>query len=366
MKVCFLLGGFQGSGGIGRVTSILINRLSIDSDFEIHTLSYLQDNRLMLYEINPLIKQHILFTSHTSMTKAIIFHQAVKKVRTILQNEKIDILISCGALYFPLGILACKKTKTKCLCWEHTNPTIATDHKFQNLCRQYAVKRCDHIVVLTLSTRDYYLKAYSILKNRITQIYNPVDTESTKSEKYDEQSHRIISVGRLTYPKNFDRLVNLAARLLPDYPDWSWDIYGEGEDRKRLQRKIYDYKISSQLFLRGQVSNLYDLYSQYAFMVMTSRYEGFPMSLIEGAANRLPLISFDVPTGPNEIIVNDVNGYLVDEHDDDKMLECIRFLMNNQSKRIDMSQKAYQSTDRFQLERIKEEWKCLFVKILSR
>ncbi|MDI9520816.1 MAG: glycosyltransferase family 4 protein [Bacillota bacterium] len=365
MKICFLLGGFQGSGGIERVTSILANKLSNDSILEIHTMAYLQDSRPLFYDLNPLIHQHVLFTSSVSMTKAIVLYRAVKKVKSILQNERIDILISCGTLFFPLGILACKNTKTKCMCWEHTNPSIIIDHKFQSFCRLFASQRCDHMVVLTLSAKDYYQKAYPLLNGKISQIYNPVDVDSARSKKYDAQSCQIISVGRLSYPKNFDRLIDLAARILPDYPDWIWDIYGEGEDRKKLQRMIDDYQIGSQLFLRGQVSNLYDLYSKYAFMVMTSRYEGFPMSLIEGAANRLPLISFDVPTGPNEIIINNVNGYLIDEHDDKKMLECIRLMINNQSKRTDMSQKSYQSTRRFQLEQIAEEWKRLCEKILT-
>lgn len=361
MKVCFLLGGFQGSGGIGRVTSILANSLSSDPAFEIHTMSYLRDDRPLLYDIEPAIHQHVLFSSPRSMAKAMLLHQAIRKVKTIVRRENIDILIACGALYYPLGILACKGTKTKCLCWEHTNPTTSTDHKFQNLCRQYAAKRCDRLIVLTKSAQAYYLKAYPVLQGKIAQIYNPVEEDAARSKVYDEQSHKIISVGRLTYQKNFERLIALASRILPKYPDWIWDVYGDGEEKEKLQRMINEHHIESQLFLKGQVSNLYDLYGQYAFMVMTSRYEGFPMSLIEGAANRLPLISFDIQTGPNEIIIDGVNGFLVPALDKENMIDRIEKLISSSELRIAMSLESEHSSSRFRIENIMLQWNEMFM-----
>ncbi len=362
-KICFLLGGFQGNGGIGRVTSILVNQLCDDENLEIHTISYLQDQRSMLYDIKPAIHSHVLYTSPCSMAKAMALNHAVQKVSTILREEKIDLLIACGALYFPLGIMACKTTYAKCICWEHTNPETSSDYKFQNFCRRFAVKRCSHMVVLTKSAEQYYMHKYPACQNKITQIYNPIAEGAAKSAQYDCSSQKIISVGRLSYPKNFERLISIAARILPEYPDWSWDIYGDGELKNSLQDLIDEKKLSTQLTLKGQVSDLYNRYGDYSFMVMTSRYEGFPMSLIEGAANRLPLISFDIPTGPNEIISDGVNGYLIDPNDDNEMVKKIRYLMANPGTRTKMSDKVYRLTNSFALERILEQWKMLYSKL---
>ena len=359
-KICFLLGGFQGNGGIGRVTSILVNQLCQDNDFEIHTISYMQDQRPMLYDIKTEVHSHVLYDSPCSMSKAILFRHAIKKVRTILRDEKIDLLIACGALYYPLGIMACKRTKVKCICWEHTDPATSSDYKFQNLCRKYAVSRCAHMVVLTKSAERYYKQHFPVSKNKITQIYNPIAEGAAKSEQYNGKSKKIISVGRLSYQKNFDRLISIAARILPLYPDWSWDIYGDGELKDSLQVLIDENKLSAQLTLKGQVSDLYNHYGDYAFMVMTSRYEGFPMSLIEGAANRLPLVSFDIPTGPNEIILDGSNGYLIDPNSDDDMVERIRYLIENPTLRSTMSEEVHRLTDSFALGRILKQWKTLF------
>lgn len=360
IRVCFLLGGFQGNGGIGRVTSVLVNQLCQDSDFEIHTISYFQDQRPLLYEIKPEVHTHVLYTTHCSMTRAMVFRHAIRKVRTILKREEIDFFVVCGALYYPLAIMACKRTKAKCICWEHTNPAISADYKFQNFCRRYAVGKCAHIVVLTRSAEQYYQQHFSVCKNKIIQIYNPIAKGVDRSKHYNIDSRKIISVGRLSYPKNFERLISIAARILPQYPDWSWDIYGNGELKDSLQSLIDKNQLGVQLTLKGQVTDLYDRYSEYAFMVMTSRYEGFPMSLIEGAANRLPLVSFDISTGPNEIITDGENGYLVNPASDEDMVERIRNLIENPTMRSAMSEEVYRTKDAFAIERILEQWNSLF------
>lgn len=358
-RVCFLLGGFQGNGGIGRVTSILANNLCKDENYEIHTISYFHDERPQLYKTSPMVKNHVLYTSKCSMTKAILFKHAIKKVKTIIDNEKIDVLIACGALYYPLAVLSCRKSGTMCICWEHINPSTNTDYKFQNYCRKFGAKHCDHIVVLTKAAEKYYVTHFPFCKNMISQIYNPIDDEAIKSGEYDVDSCRIITVGRLNYQKNIERLISIAARVLPEYPDWAWDVYGDGDLRDSLQKQIDDNGLTGRVTLKGQVMDLYSRYKSYAFMVMTSRYEGFPMTLIEGAANRLPLVAFDVPTGPNEIIVDGTNGYLIDSNSDDEMVKKIQKLIEEPKTREKFSEEVGRLTEVFALERILEQWKLL-------
>ena len=363
VKVCFLLGGFQGNGGIGRVTSVLINQLCHDTEFEIHTIAYYQNDRPLLYKVNSLVKYHVLFTSLYSMTKAICLHNAIQKVNSILKKNDIDVLVACGALYYPLGILATRGTKAKCVCWEHTNPSTSKDYKFQNLARKFASIFSSHIVVLTKSAEQYYKQHFGIHNDKITQIYNPITKDVARSSSYALNSNKIITVGRLSYQKNIERLIEIANKILPLYPNWSWDIYGDGELRESLQERIEHCKLNRQLTLKGQVSDLYDRYSDYAFIVMTSRYEGFPMSLIEAAANRLPIVSFDIPTGPNEIIIDGKNGFLIDKHSDDEMIQRIIDLINNKELRESMSDEVFKLIDVFSEKRILKQWKTLFVNL---
>lgn len=356
INICFLLGGFQGNGGIGRVTSILANEMSKNGEFNVTTISYCQTNAPFLYELSNDIKTYSLFSSNMSMTNALLKKHAVKTVKNIIKKENIDILVACGALYYPLGILASKRTKARCFCWEHTNPAVESDYRFQGFARKMAKRFANKVIVLTKSAEKYYLEKIKISNKKIVQVYNPVSQDAEYSKKYDIESKKIISVGRLTYQKNFSRLVDIASKVLHEFPEWTWDIYGTGEEYDTLLEKIHNYGLDGKVCLMGQVYDLYYRYGKYAFQVMTSRYEGFPMSLLEGAVNRLPLVSFDIETGPNEIIKDGENGYLLEKDDVDGMAEKIKLLIENNELRVKMSYEVYNTVKKFQIEDILERW----------
>lgn len=359
-NICFLLGGFQGNGGIGRVTSVLANALAENQEYTVTTISYLQKRDIpQLYKTSEKLHSYFLLDSGISMTKAFLTKHIIRKTRQILIEENIDILVACGALYYPLGIFAVKGLKTKCFCWEHTNPDVGTDYRFQRLCRKLAVRYADRVIVLTKSAEKYYKEVLKIAPSRLDQIYNPITDEAAKSEKYNLNSKKIISVGRLSFQKNFTLLLDIAAKLLPRYPDWSWDIYGAGEEYDSLSEKISELSLEGRVHLMGQVDDIYERYCDYSMQVMTSRYEGFPMSLIEGAVNRLPLISFDIKTGPDEIITDGENGFLIPANDTLKMEEKIEYLITHPEERKKMSNNAFASVEKFRMAGILEQWSSL-------
>lgn len=359
-NICFLLGGFQGNGGIGRVTSVLANALAENQEYNVTTIAYLQKKNVpMLYKTSDKLHPYYLLDSGVSMTKAFLTKHIIRKTRQILIKENIDILVACGALYYPLGIFAVKGTSAKCFCWEHTNPDVGTDYRFQRICRKLAVRRADKVIVLTKSAEQYYKDVLKTNPLRLEQIYNPIADEAAKSEKYNSSSKKIISVGRLSYPKNFSLLLDIASNLLTRYPDWSWDIYGAGEEFNSLSKKISELSLEGRVRLMGQVDNIYERYRDYSMQVMTSRYEGFPMSLIEGAVNRLPLISFDIKTGPDEIIANGENGFLIPADDARKMEEKIEYLITYPEERKKMSENAFASVEKFRMSGILAQWSSL-------
>lgn len=355
-NICFLLGGFQGNGGIGRSTSIVVNALAKKEEYNITTVAYLQTDKPLLYEISPEVDMQHLYTHNISMIKAIIKGKAIQKLVKIIKSSDADIIVACGALYYVLGLIAAKICGKKCYCWEHTNPAITNDYKFQGVARKLAVRLADKIVVLTKSAENFYLNNLKVKKGKLIQIYNPVSDEAVVSEEYNTDSKKIISVGRLSYPKNFGLLIDVAAEILPKYPDWSWDVYGRGEEYDSLLEKIEQKGLNGKVNLMGQVYDIYERYGNYAFQVMTSRYEGFPMSLIEGASNKLPLISFDIETGPSEIIEDGINGFLVDAGNTEMMIDRIEKLINDLALREKMSAESYELNKRFSLDVIMERW----------
>ena len=359
MRICFFLGGFIGAGGIGRVTSVLSNALAKNEDHEIYTLSYSLPQKPAVYQLDENVRQDFLLPTAVGMKNAIL-QGAVGKLVQYLKQNKIEVLIACGSLFYPLAIMACKQTRTKCICWEHTAPHVVTDHAFQMQSRIFGARRSAANVLITRAAKEEYDSKIAKKGKNLT-IYNPIDEKAVEAAReYDKNSRKIISVGRLSYQKNYEQLLSVANAVLSKRSDWTWDIYGDGEQHDQLAEIIKGYGMEDRITLKGQVSDIYDRYGEYSFIVLLSRYEGFPMTLLEASANGLPMVSFDVRTGPNEIIDNGRNGYLLPFGDENGAANAIDSLMTNEELRVRMALASRQSADQFKLSKITSQWKELF------
>ena len=354
MKVCFFQGGFAANGGIGRVVSVLSGALA-ERGIDVYLCAFYERKADAYYEISPLCKRTELFNHPVSMAKAMTQGKAVKKLSEYITANGIEIIIACGALYYPLCTLAAEKAGIKLVCWEHINPKIKNDYKFQDASRKFGAKRSSCNVLLTRSALEIYNGRFKGKNN--VQIYNPIDPALlSKGTGYDTNSKSIISIGRLCYQKNFSRLLDIAAEILPNHPDWKWDVYGEGDLREELTQKCESLGLSGRVRFLGHVGDLYDRYKNYAFTVMTSRYEGFPMTLLEGAASGLPMISLDIETGPSEIIEDGINGFLADNDNNQSIINAIETLIENDDLREKMSAEAKKTAARFSISNITDNW----------
>lgn len=355
MRIGFLLDGFVG-GGTARVTAILGNELVKSNICDVYALGYTKNEKQDIYSV--LFPVQYVYKKTLSMRKAIIQYHYLSKVEQFILDNSIDILIACGTQFFLVASLIAKKHKIKSICWEHTNPMQEDNFRFQKLSRKYGALLSDCNVVLTREALEIYNNWFPKSKN--VHIYNPIDPNLMDMQcEYNSSSKKIISVGRLSEPKNFSRLIKIAAIILNNNPEWTWDIFGEGPQREELEKQILMYKLDGKVNLRGQVSDLYNRYKEYSFMVMTSKYEGFPMTLLEGAANSLPLVAFDVSTGPKEIISNGDNGYICNESSDSEMIERIQNLINHPDLRNKMSVMSHRMCHQFDIMKIVKEWGLL-------
>ena len=242
MRIAFLMGGLETNGGIGRVVSLLSSSLAGSN--EIYIVCYGPYNPAnALYHISSLVRVDSLNCSETM--KSFLLHGGIRKLRNYLRENEIEILIACGALFVPASVFACHLAKTKCICWEHSNANNSADHSFQQLCRRIGAHHADAVVVLTKQDENLFLDKYRM--KRIVQIYNPVDERIHYDYQTSENPKRIISVGRLTYQKNYPILIETAKRVLPKHSDWIWDIYGEGPDRPEIEKLIKEAKLTDQL-----------------------------------------------------------------------------------------------------------------------
>lgn len=103
---------------------------------------------------------------------------------------------------------------------------------------------------------------------------------------------------------------------------------------------------------------MYDLYADYSFLVMTSRYEGFPMVLIEAMARKLPCIAFDCQTGPSDIIFDGIDGFVIPE-DKESMISTIQSMIDNDSIRKQFSENTKYTLEKFSTEATMKKWEMI-------
>ena len=179
------------------------------------------------------------------------------------------------------------------------------------------------------------------------------------------KAKRVIAVGRYVYQKGFDLLLQAWAKIEKQFPDWELAIYGMGD------RSPYD-DLAKQLgvdmnrcHLNGSTQNIRKEYLESSLFVFSSRFEGFGMVLIEAMACGLPVVSFDCPCGPKDIVSHDEDGLLVPSGDIAKLANAMSQLMDSYELRHQMAKNAIGNVRRFQIDEIADRWQLLFEDVLN-
>ena len=182
--------------------------------------------------------------------------------------------------------------------------------------------------------------------------------EHNAKDVYNSKSKWILSVGRADPVKGYDRLIEIAGKLKDSHPDWQWHIWGDFDSSygEELLKKIHRLRLDSFIKYKGTSDDIWKIYPQYAMFVMTSYYEGMPMVLMEARHSGLPLLSFDIQTGPAELIRNGENGYLIRNGDIEEMTERIHGLIGNESERKRLSENAILDDLKYDEKKIKNKW----------
>jgi len=215
------------------------------------------------------------------------------------------------------------------------------------------LKRLDKFVVLTEEDHQNWPEL-----DNVVVIPDPLTFSSSTYSPLTEK--RVIAVGRYVYQKGFDLLLKAWAVVEKKCPDWILTIIGQGE-RLQYETLIDELNIDRiRCKLLGPTERIQDEYMSSSFLVMSSRFEGFGMVLVEAMACGLPVISFDCPCGPKDIIQNHIDGILVEKGNIEKLAEAIIWMIQHPEKCKVMATKAVDNVQRFKIDQIAEQWKSLF------
>ena len=358
MRICFVDYDITVTGGAEQVSVSLANELCKSHKIYIYSINAENDSipytldKSVLCVWGPKGKKRL-----NEMIKA-SFSPFIKFVK----REKIDIVLSMGN--YPALIVSLTRffNKAKYVFCDHGALINQWKQKDVTAIRFWDMLLADRVVVLTERTRDDYCRLFYCPKKKVRCIYNWNDVLPAAKD-YDADSKKIISVGRFGKEKGYDMLPDIAEKIFRKHPEWEWDVYGDGETFLSVKEAIKERGIDDRVHLRGNQKNVKSLYQDYAFLILPSYREGMPLVLLEAKANRLPLLSFDILTGPREIIRDGIDGYLIPPYNVEKMAEKAVRLIEDKELRKRMSDNSQDNLDKFSKEEIEKKWMALFAEL---
>lgn len=351
-KVCFVKWIIDRVDGGLKVAVNLANELS--DKYEVHLVSILATEECF-FDLKSNVKYKNLSSEKLSMQKH--FLKSVSLLREYLKKHDIQVVFGVGMSMNGIGLASTIGLDTKFISCDHTNSIVDTDTTIKKVQRYVAAKFADKIITLTDVDRNNYISKYNIDSKKVDFIYNWINSIDS-AEKYNVNSKKLVTVGRFDKQKGYDYLSKVAVNVLSKFPDWQWNIYGSGDNqiKEKLMAALEEGGVITQVNVKGNVKGIENIYPNHGIYVMTSRYEGLPLVLLEAKQYQLPIVSFNCPTGPSEIVLDSENGYLIDNFDTNEMSNKICKLIEDKELRGRFSENSLNDTEKFSKERILQQW----------
>lgn len=357
-KICFLVEYLSYVGGGERAYTNLAN-MFIKYGHEVTILS-LEEGNKSYYSLNPKIKikslnirkREYYNEKYRKLKDIFLLKKTIKKIEEELIKIKYDTIISIGC-NMNLVLSICNVKNIKKIGTEHTGYNSV--NKILKILRKKFYKNLNTLIVLTERDKIKYDKF--LIKGIVKVIPNSLSFNL--EEKAKLKNKKIINVGSLSFSKNQDLLIELFSKFLKTNADMEWilEIYGQGKLEQELKNKIKELGLENNVFLKGNVKNIELKLKEASIFCLTSRYEGFPMVLIEAMNCGLPCISFDCPTGPREMIKNEITGFVIEENNYDEYVRKMILLAKNQDLRILQGEEAKNKSMNYTEDKIFKLWK---------
>lgn len=356
-KICFFSGDITRGGGTESVAALIANTLAAQGQYEICFLSLVEERETPLFPIQADIRRYVLGKKWIQPGPAYL--SVLPKLRSFLKKQQIDVVIDIDIVLDALSVPVTRGLKTKVVSWGHFSYFFEEESLYRRLILRFATKRADYCITINQENQTCYETRLHRTEGVCT-IYNPIVCGRNKGEENSPdqtgKENIIFWVGRLEPVKGVDYLAEIADKVLKQLPDWKWLVAGDGSQRKWLEDFIREHDLQQQLILLGRVKELKPYYEKAKLFVLTSHSEGLPVCLLEAKGYGLPCVSFDIRTGPKEIIRDGVNGYLVSPYDCEEMAEKIGKLAKEETLRRQFAEKTALEIEKFELKTVINSW----------
>ena len=372
MKVLYVIDSIAVYGGIERVLVHKINCLVGLNNYEISLIRIYQGNHKLTYSIAPSVNQIDLqipihqqyeYSGFRRLFKRFQLKRRLKySLKKILKEYRPEIIV-CVKLDF-VGVLIGLKGSTPLIVESHTLCKIEQLEGLGWLRRMYlkSLKRCIRNADAVVSLTEGDATEWRTISNKVCVIPNVVNLNKSGCYSSCEQKS-VIYVGRFSYQKDIDSLLQIWDIVHQHHSDWRLDIYGDGELRDYYIDKIR--AMDANIFVFEPTREINVKYCEHSLLLLTSLYEPFGLVLPEAMSYGLSVVSFDCPYGPADIITDGVDGFLIKNRDIQAFADRVCQLMEDEELRRRMGQNGIVSSQRYRADVIMPKWINLFEKLLS-
>lgn len=364
-NILFLISSLS-NGGAERVTVNLANYLSRSHKVTICYFNdkphpYPVDERVTLIKVpqkhivqktNPVyqaarsMQKKLWFRKMLSRCKSLFFSKRIPFVRRVKKTLKPDVTVSM--LSSPNEVNAKLQGGLRIMS-ERNDPCSKPGKYYQSSLRCY--RKADRVIFQTQTVKNMYPE---YIRRKGIVIKNPVSVEAVE---YRPDSKKIVSVGRLNAQKNYPMLLKAFAKFLEKHPDYELHIYGEGEERKKLENLIKDLRLDRNVVLEGFVSDIHRQIGDAVLFVMSSDFEGLPNALMEAMMMGLPVVATRC-NGVPELIRDGINGLSVPVGDADRMEQAMESMVEDRELRLRLREQAMADAEEFRTERVMAAWEA--------
>ncbi|MBT0667212.1 glycosyltransferase family 4 protein [Novosphingobium profundi] len=335
-----------GAGGAEQVIAQLAHHL-IESGHEVDVVAFdMQEERV--YHALPVACRVFRLGGRSGLTG---IAGRVMALRGLVARRRPDVVLSFLTKINLIAALAVQGLDIRLICAERNNPERQQLHPLWNRALSVFYRRADTIICQTEGVRRCFGPS---LHDRLVTIPNPVPGPDVA--RSIQPTRTVCAVGRLTYQKGFDRLIDAFAQLAPAHPEWRLAIWGEGPDRATLEARIHEKGMHDRIRLRGVSERPRTWVHEAEVFALSSRYEGFPNALAEAMSVGLAVVATQCDFGPEDLIRDGQTGLLVGEESPAALAAALERLLSDADLRRSLGEAAARSMLRFRPAYVLRRW----------